>query len=234
MEKEGLRRSLNYLIEQDVSINTIATDRHKGVRALMKADSPYITHQFDVWHMAKGIVKQIIQKGKMKHCERLLPWVQSISNHLWWAAQICNGDAQLLTEKWTSIIHHISNVHEWDGGEGSVFNKCAHPTLPAEEQCSKKWLRSRSLVHTTLKNIVYNKNLLRDIKMLTGFHHTGALEVFHSLLLKYCPKRQHFSYIGMQARIELAILDHNHNTNRKQATTKKGMLTLRMACKGMG
>jgi len=58
--------------------------------------------------------------------------------------------------------------------------------------------------------------------MLTGFHHTGALEVFHSLLLKYCPKRQHFSYVGMQGHIELAILDHNYNTNRKQATTKEG------------
>ena len=58
-----------------------------------------------------------------------------------------------------------------------------HPTLPIEEWRSKKWLRSRSLVHTTLKNIVYNKILLQDIKMLTGFNHTGTLEVFHSLLL---------------------------------------------------
>ena len=30
MEKEGLGRSLNYLLGQDVSINTIATDRHRG------------------------------------------------------------------------------------------------------------------------------------------------------------------------------------------------------------
>ena len=223
MEKEGLRRSLNYLLEQDISIVTIATDRHRGVGALMKSDYPYISHQYDVWHMAKGVVKQLTQKGKLKHCERLLPWIQSISNHLWWAAQTCNGDAQLLTEKWTSIVYHISNVHEWNGGKDSKFNKCVHLTLPIEEQRSKKWLRSGSLVHTTLKNVVCNKNLLRDIKILTGFQHTGALEVFHSLLLKYCPKRQHFSYIGMQARIELAILDHNYNTNRKQATTKKGM-----------
>ena len=197
MEKEGLRRSLNYLLERNVSINTIATDRHKGVGALMKSEYPYNSHQYDVWHMAKGVVKQLTQKGKLKHCERLLLWMQSISNHLWWAAQTCNGDAQLLTEKWTSIVYHISNVHEWDGGEGSVFNKCVHPTLPPEEQRSKKWLRSGSLVHTTLKNIVYNKTLLWDIKKLKGFHHTSALEVFHSLLLKYCPKRQHFSYVGM-------------------------------------
>ena len=138
------------------------------------------------------------------------------------AVQTRNWDATLLTEKWTSIVHHVSNVHEWDGGEGSVFNKCVHPTLPAEEQRSKKWLQSRSLVHRTVKNVVYNNTLLRDMKMLTSFHHTGALEVFHSLLLKYCPKRQHFSYVGMQAHIELAILDHNYNTNRKQATTKEG------------
>ena len=223
MEKEGLRRSLNYLLEQDVSIITIAMDRHRGVGALMKSDYPYISHQYDVWHMAKGVVKQLTQKGKLKHCERLLPWIQSISNHLWWAVQTCNEDAQLLTEKWTSIVYHISNVHEWNGGKDSKFNKCVHLTLPIEEQHSKKWLRSGSLIHITLKNVVCNKNLLRDIKMLTGFQHTGALEVFHSLLLKYCPKRQHFSYIGMQACIELAILDHNYNTNRKQATTKKGM-----------
>ena len=134
MEKEGLRWSLNYLLERDISINTIATDRHRGVGALMKTDYPYITHQYDVWYMAKSVVKQLTQKGKLKHCERLLPWIQSISNHLCWAVQTCNGDAQLLNEKWTSIIYHISNVHEWDGGEGSVFNKCVHPTLPPEEQ----------------------------------------------------------------------------------------------------
>ena len=88
---------------------------------------------------------------------------------------------------------------------------------------SKKLLISGSLVHTTLKNIVHSKMLLQDIKILTGFHCTSALEVFYSLLLKYCPKRQHFSYREMQARLELTILDHNYYTNRKQATTKKGI-----------
>ena len=145
MEKEGLRRSLNYLLEQDISIITIATDGHRGVGALMKSDYSHISHQYDVWHMAKSVVKQLTQKGKLKHCERLLPWIQSISNHLWWAAQTCNGDAQLLTEKWTSIVYHVSNVHEWNGGKDSKFNKCVHLTLHIEEQRSKKWLRSGSL-----------------------------------------------------------------------------------------
>ena len=52
--------------------------------------------------------------------------------------------------------------------------------------------------------------------------HTGTLESYHSLLLKYCPKRLHFSYEGMYARTELAILDNNNNTNREQKLTVEG------------
>ena len=82
MEKEGLRHCLKYLLDRDVSIDTIATDRHRGVGALMKSDYPSINHQYDVWHLAKSVVKKLTQKGKQRKCEQLLPWIQSISNHL--------------------------------------------------------------------------------------------------------------------------------------------------------
>ena len=68
---------------------------------------------------------------------------------------------------------------------------------------------------------------------LTEFCHTGELEVYHSLLLKYCPKREHFSFKGMVARTELAALDHNSNVNREQAVlqsgVKKGEVRYRMS-----
>ena len=81
-------------------------------------------------------------------------------------------------------------------------------------------MRSGSTAHNSFRKVVLQDTLLRDMKRLTGFHHTGSLEVFHSLLLKYCPKRQHFSYVGMQARIELAILDHNYSTQRSKQLPK--------------
>ena len=137
------------MLEQDVSIVTIATDRHRGVGALMKSDYPYISHQYDVWHMAKGVVKQLTQKGKLKHCEQLLPWIQSISNHLWWAAQTCNGDAQLLTEKWISIVYHISNVHKWNGGKDSKFNaKQKHLGCKKGEANQKQQLSDYKYTHS--------------------------------------------------------------------------------------
>ncbi|XP_033127656.1 uncharacterized protein LOC117125294 [Anneissia japonica] len=59
---------------------------------------------------------------------------------------------------------------------------------------------------------------------MTLFKHTGSLEVFHGMLLKYCPKREHFSYEGQRARLQLAVLDHNENVGRQQAVTQDGSL----------
>ena len=104
-----------------------------------------------------------------------------------------------------SIVHHVSNVHKWDNDPKALFPKCVHQTLPPEERHSKKWLKSRSVAHNALKKMVLQDTLLWDIIKLNGCHHTGSLEVFHSLLLKYCPKWQHLSHDGMQACIKLAI-----------------------------
>ena len=57
MEKEGLRRCLDSLLANDVQILSITTDRHWGMGALMKKDYSFIEHQYDVWHLAKSVVK---------------------------------------------------------------------------------------------------------------------------------------------------------------------------------
>ena len=70
--------------------------------------------------------------------------------------------------------------------------------------------------------MVINTKLLKDLAKLTDFCHTGQLEVYHSMMLKYCSKREHFSYQGMVARTQLAALDNNANTGRSQALVKSG------------
>ena len=50
----------------------------------------------------------------------------------------------------------------------------------------------------------------------------GVLEIYHSLYNKWAPKRQHFSYPGMLARSQLAIMDFNEGSNLEQTTTEKG------------
>ena len=48
-------------------------------------------------------------------------------------------------------------------------------------------------------------------------------EVYHSLLVRYCPKREHFQLPGMIARSKPAILDRNNSLNRNQTITKTGI-----------
>ena len=176
-----------------VNISTVVTDKHTGVASVMKTDYPHIDHQYDVWHLAKSVTKKLGKKAKAKHCGQLFPWIHFIFNHLWWSAQTCIGDAELLVEKWKSIVlYHISNVHEWDSDPNALFPKCLHPTLSRGEERSKKLLRSGSVDHNALRKVILQNTPFRHIKKLTGFHHTGSLEVFHSLLLQYFPKWQHF------------------------------------------
>ncbi|KAG0434206.1 hypothetical protein HPB47_019271 [Ixodes persulcatus] len=54
MEQEGLRRSLDNMLNQGLIVGTLVTDRHIGVKAMMKNDYPDTKHRFDAWHLAKG------------------------------------------------------------------------------------------------------------------------------------------------------------------------------------
>ncbi|KAM7290349.1 uncharacterized protein ISCGN_026994 [Ixodes scapularis] len=54
METEGMKRSLNYLRAQDMSVDTLVTDRHSEGKAALRRNHPDNRHQFDVWHVAKG------------------------------------------------------------------------------------------------------------------------------------------------------------------------------------
>ena len=69
-------------------------------------------------------------------------------------------------------------------------------------------------MNEVLKSSVLKDKLIKDIKQLTLFCHTGCLEVYHSMLTKYYPKLEYFDYKGMAARLQLAALDHNVNNAR--------------------
>ena len=222
MEKEGLKRCLDFVTQSRVSIKMLATDRHLGIQAYMRTDHPDIDHQFDVWHVAKSITRQLTKKASKAVASELTPWIHSISNHLYWSAQTAEGDPDLLVEKWLSCCHHVVNLHSWNG---ALVTHCEHAEYPVDDDTS--WLTQDSPAHTALKSVVQAKKLLKDIRKLSQFCHTGQLEIYHSVVLKYASKRNHFHYPAMRARLQLAALDHNHNVDRAMATDKAGQPVIR-------
>ena len=56
MEIEGLQRVLKFMDEQKLTVDTLVTDRHSQINKWLKEAYPSITHYFDIWHVAKGII----------------------------------------------------------------------------------------------------------------------------------------------------------------------------------
>ena len=220
MEKEGFQRCIKSLEDDRVQIDRIATDRHVSISSFMNKERPQINHQYDVWHLSKWVVKIKTSKAQQKGCEELMPWIQSISNHLWWCAATCDGNVVLLREKWKSVLLHIVNKHKWTGN--TLFHQCGHRRIPSSEAKNICWLKPGSPAHLALEEVVLNTKLLKDLAKLTDFCHTGKIEVYHSMMLKYCSKQEHFSYKGMVARTQLAALDNNANAERPQALVQSG------------
>ena len=123
--------------------------------------------------MAKRITKKLTEKAKRKECNELFPWIKSVSKHLWWFADTCEKDKNLLREKWISIVHHSANIHLWDSAD--LYHECPHPLIPREEARTKRWLRPGSPAHEALKEVVFDKTLLKDIEQLTLNCHTGSV-----------------------------------------------------------
>ena len=92
MELEGFKQALNILEDYHMHIIGVATDRHVQIASFMKTDRPDLIHQYDVFHVAKSVTKKLTKAGQKRNCEQLLPWMQSISNHLWWCCSTCHGD----------------------------------------------------------------------------------------------------------------------------------------------
>ena len=60
MEKEGLSRALQFLLDQHLTVDTLITDRHKQISKFLCKKHPDITHRYDVWHIAKGAISFIL------------------------------------------------------------------------------------------------------------------------------------------------------------------------------
>ncbi|XP_044172506.1 uncharacterized protein LOC114961035 [Acropora millepora] len=220
MEKKGFIETLSHIEANGIKVDTISTDRHPQIKKEMRVNHGEIEHQFDPWHLAKSVSKKLAKASKKSGCNDLAPWIPSIVNHLWWSAESCNRDPDVLREKWLSVIHHVTNRHEWPGNR--YFHKCQHDRLSPEQQRKKKWLKPGSASHTALVNIAKDNRLLKDLDHLVQFVHTTALEVYHSLYLKYLPKLTHFTHDVMKVGTMLAALDHNFNVNRPQAVIQTG------------
>ncbi|KAJ8019112.1 hypothetical protein HOLleu_42525 [Holothuria leucospilota] len=203
MEKMGFEKCVDKIEANNITVALVATDRRARIRKLIRTKYPHIEHNFDVWHFVKSLRKKLVAKAK-KDCDDLTPWKQSICSHLWRCCQNCGQDARTLREMWTSILKHIVNVHSWvDGRKPSeVLAKGRIPYSPCSSRsCLKQDCFKR---HGTPGPFMPHWSI--------GSVSQQPVEVL---------SKEARVYPHMQARMHLAVLDHNMNVNRKQAVVKR-------------
>ncbi|CAH2327056.1 G patch domain-containing 4 [Pelobates cultripes] len=64
-------------------------------------------------------------------CKELVPWTNAIVNHFWASCYLGKGNPDLLRERWVSVLHHITNVHEWESENG--VKRCSHKEMSESE-----------------------------------------------------------------------------------------------------
>ena len=149
-----------YLQSHHIDIGTIATDRHPSITKILSQSYPDIKHEFDLWHIVKGIKKKLVASK----IPELSLWARAIPNHLWYCAATCQGDIQILKEKWTSVLHHITNEHHWTSAE--KVTKCDHGAYTKEEAKKRPWLKKTSKAFSKLQGIVLDRQLLKYLNQV--------------------------------------------------------------------
>ena len=135
LETQACRELLDILITEDkLDIAKFVNDRHKGIAKMIREQYPDIFHGYDVWHMAKNLRKKL-NKAAKKH-PKIGAWNSQFVNHLWWCAENCGKNPELLVEMFHSSLFHVLNIHKW--GRRTVIHrqfknlrgKRPYPTLP--------------------------------------------------------------------------------------------------------
>ncbi|XP_052464668.1 uncharacterized protein LOC128021464 isoform X1 [Carassius gibelio] len=214
MEKEGLKRGLDFLDAHGVTLDCIVTDRHPQIQKFLRERN--VNQFYDVWHIEKGISKQLEKVCKLKGCEKIRKWLHSIKNHIYWTAASSSSGPERVA-KWMSMLNHMQNKHTH---EDSNFPACLHGTRRSRD--TKKWLAAGTLPYLKLEKVLSNKRIVKDVAKLSPHYQTSSIEVFHSVILRFTPKNVVFPFLGMLCRLYLAALHYNENAGRPQATTAAG------------
>ncbi|XP_064478630.1 uncharacterized protein LOC135391970 isoform X2 [Ornithodoros turicata] len=209
MEAYGLQKCLAFLEVQDMVVDSLVTDRHSGIKAMLRESCPHIKHRFDVWHVVKGIKKKLIALSRSTKHNVVKLWIESLTRHAYWCPKTSGDDGELCIAKWVSALNHIVDIHEHDD---PLYPVCYHGPLSEPRQ----WLKEDTETYRRVRDILMAPMLLRDVPMLSSHGQTYGLEAFHSVLIHFLPKSYSFSDEGMVARTQLAILHYNENADRAQ------------------
>lgn len=93
---------------------------------------------------------------------------RSVSNHLSWCAASSEGDGELVSKKWLSILNHITDVYE---GHEKRFLKYWH-----SNQDDRDWIKkgtSNNMSNGLLKHCAFSLHIYKQVFILLLWRYIG-------------------------------------------------------------
>ena len=116
-----MRKIMDLLLQNEISIDLLTTDRHATVIKIIRQEYPNTKHMYDAWHMVKPFVKDLREEAKKKRSANLKLFVKALKNHFWFSIAAGKGDGNLCREILLSSLFHIIGVHNF--GRGNICDQ---------------------------------------------------------------------------------------------------------------
>ncbi|XP_064630855.1 uncharacterized protein LOC135497260 isoform X2 [Lineus longissimus] len=162
-------------------------------------------------HTAKYGSYSLMDESAGKVLDVSLVQSNEVKNSYWMELEgLKRSMALLVTEKKLAIAEIVTDRH-------SQIKKYLRDKWPGVQHWFDCWhIAKGSKAHKELTLILTQKILLKDIRKVSPGVQTSSLESYHKIVGYFAPKSRHFFYEPMKARLLLATLHFNENSNRKQ------------------
>ena len=136
MELQGAKNCFTFLGSPGVAIAVFISDRHCGIAKWIRQSQTNTTHLFDIWHVARSVVKNLLKASKEKGYELIKEWIKGVRNHLYWCTtSSTQGFQEMIIAKWRSFMRHVCNKHK--DHPDSLFKECVHD----DDIEPRKWMK---------------------------------------------------------------------------------------------
>lgn len=226
LERHACQQLMHILVhEYKLDIGSFVSDRHTSIGAMMTEMFTNIFHAYDIWHMAKSLIKTLTKSSK-KH-PKIAHWQNSLITHFWWSTRTCKGNVDLLLEMFHSCLLHVQNIHNWSRRtkifqsfadlrgnrpypkKPVLMKKCYHRPLLVKDSEEVQWFKVEDDDFKALFKVISGTKYSNDMRKCCKFIHTGKLESFHNVKLTYLPKSTGFTMTTTIALTMLAALQNN-------------------------
>ena len=184
------------------------------VKLLPNKSSNEVMHMEEPWHNSRLLGKHLNKVGQAKENNLILKWIKPLKCHFFYSLKNCRGNPAIAREIWVSSLHHISNVHNWEGFH--YIHECSHGLLSDDEENDIMFFDPNGEDFKALKSVVLKESVLERLKKCVLFVHTTLLEIYHSKLRKWLTKRKKTQRPHTIAKTKISIMNWNNRNARKK------------------